>query len=346
MAFKTALVVDDSKSARFSLRRFLENQYYKVETAESAEECYTVLRGLRPDVIFLDHVMPGADGFEVLRQIKSDVATSEIKVVICSSHDSAEFIDQAIAGGAVGVLVKPPSAEQLAHILNNLNNSVAAPNMPPPIPAAIPTAIQTAPPTPAPAAVAPPSKVANIREPDAAIEQRVMNAVRSTLSTPPPLPPSMPPPLPNNALNEVAQSLSVQIAQLQSQAVQLQTRIDEEQVAAKNQEGVQQLSQELALQSDRISALEKLVDDHFNELHAALEAGLRAHAERADQIAAAAGERAREEAERTMMNAAARISDQLASSILSALRNVSTSSSTPHSPAGSNPPETTDRLKA
>ncbi|PTU30744.1 response regulator [Stenotrophobium rhamnosiphilum] len=338
MAFKTALVVDDSKSARFSLRRFLENQYYKVETAESAEECYTVLRGLRPDVIFLDHVMPGADGFEVLRQIKSDAATSEIKVVICSSHDSPEFMDQAIAGGAVGVLVKPPSAEQLANILNNLNNAVAAPSVPPPIPTVIPT--------PASVAVAPPSKVANIREPDVAIEQRVMNTVRSTLSTPPPLPQSMPPPLPNNALNEVAQSLSVQIAQLQSQAVQLQSRIDEEQVSVKNQEDLQQLSQELAVQSDRISALEKLVDDHFNELHSALEAGLRAHAERADQIAAAAGERAREEAERTMMNAAARISDQLASSILSALRNVSTSSSAPHSPAGSNPPGTTDRLKA
>lgn len=337
MAFKTALVVDDSKSARFALRRFLENQYYKVETAESADECYTVLQGLRPDVIFLDHVMPGADGVEVLRQLKSDPTTYEIPVVICSSHDSQDFLDQVMTSGAAGVLVKPPSAEQLANILNNLEAAVlnAPMPMPPPIPA----------PAPAPVAFVAPSKVANIREPDVAIEQRVMNTLRNTLSSPPPLP-AVPPPLPSNGLNEVAQSLSAQIAQLQTQAVQLQTRIDEEQVAVRNQEELQQLSQELALQSDRISALEKLVDDHFTELHTALEMGLRAQAERADQIAAAAGERAREEAERTVMSAAARISDQLANSILSALRNVSANPLAPHNPTESTLSETADRLKA
>lgn len=338
MAFKTALVVDDSKSARFALRRFLENQYYKVEAAESAEECYSVLRGLRPDVIFLDHVMPGADGIEVLRQLKSDIATYDIPVVICSSHDSPEFLDQVLAGGAVGVLVKPPSAEQLADILNNLGATAMDLPMPPPVP----TQVQV--PPPVPTIVATPSKVANIREPDVAIEQRVMNTLRNNLSSPPPLPPPLP--MPSNGLNEVAQSLSAQIAQLQTQAVQLQSRIEEEQVAEKNQAELQLLSGELAQQSDRIAALEKLVDEHFTELHTALETGLRAQAERAEQIAAAAGERAREEAERTVMSAAARISDQLANSILSALRSVSANPLALHSPAESSPPETADRLKA
>lgn len=325
MAFKTALVVDDSKSARFALRRFLENQYYKVETAESADECYAVLQGLHPDVIFLDHVMPGADGIEVLRKLKSDPVTYEIPVVICSSHDGQDFLEQVITSGAAGVLVKPPSAEQLTAILKTLESPAPSLPMPPPLPA---TAV----------VAAPISKVANIREPDVAIEQRVMNTLRNTLSAPPPLP--------SNGLNEVAQSLSAQIAQLQSQAVQLQSRIEEEQVSVKNQAELQQLSQELSVQSDRISALEKLVDDHFSELHAALEAGLRAQAERAEQIAAAAGERAREEAERTVMNAAARISDQLANSILTALRSVSANPLAPHSPTESTLQGTADRLKA
>lgn len=339
MAFKTALVVDDSKSARFALRRFLENQYYKVETAESAETCYAALKQIRPDVIFLDHVMPGADGFEVLRHIKQDPVTANIKVVICSSHDGEDFVQKATTGGAAGVLIKPPSAEQLANILESLDTPAAttvAAVVPPPVPAAAPVAAPTPVQAVTPAAASASPKVANIREPEVAIEQRVMNTLRNTLATPPP----------GNGLNEVAQSLSVQIAQLQSQAVQLQTRIDEEQVAAKTHADLNLLSDALAQQIQRIDALEQLVESHFTELHAALETGLRAHAERMDQIVAAAGERAREEAERTVMNAAARISDQLASSTLNALRSVSLNPLTPRNPAEPSPQETTDRRKA
>ncbi len=334
MAFKTALVVDDSKSARFALRRFLENQYYKVETAESAEGCYDALKRVHPDVIFLDHVMPGADGFEVLRQIKSNPTTANIKVVICSSHEGEDFVRQATDGGAAGVLLKPPSPEQLASILESINkpSTVVAAPVPPPIPVQAPVQAVVPPPLPPSA----PSKVANIREPEVAIEQRVMNTLRSTLASPPP----------TSGLNEVAQSLSVQIAQLQSQAVQLQTRIDEEQVAAKTQADLDQLGDALDQQRQRIDALEQLVETHFAELHAALEAGLRAQAERMEQIVIAAGERARDEAERTVMNAAARISDQLASSTLNALRSVSFSSSAPRSPAEPSQPETAGRLKA
>jgi CheY-like chemotaxis protein len=341
MAFKTALVVDDSKSARFALRRFLENQYYKVETAESAETCYSALKQVHPDVIFLDHVMPGADGFEVLRQLKLDSATANIKIVICSSHEGDDFVQKALAGGAAGVLLKPPTAEQLTRILENLEKpsaDVAAIPVPPPIPVQAPIQAPVQAATPPPLPVSAPSKVANIREPDVAIEQRVMNTLRSTLTSPPP------PPV--NGLNEVAQSLSVQIAQLQSQAVHLQTRIDEEQVAAKTHADLSLLSDAVAQQSQRIDALEQLVEAHFSELHAALEAGLRAQAERMDLIVAAAGERAREEAERTVMNAAARISDQLAASTLTALRSVTFNPLTPRNPAEPSPQETTDRLKA
>ena len=221
MAFKTALVVDDSKSARFALRRFLENQYYKVETAESAEECYTVLEGLRPDVIFLDHVMPGIDGFTALRHIKADPVTSDLKVVICSSNEGSEFVQLATECGATGVLHKPPSAEQLTRILDTLNRPAI------PEPASVFASAPSLPATPAPApmtAAAPaPSKVSNIREPEVAIEQRVMNTLRSSLSAPPA--PA------GNGLSEVAQSLNAQIAQLQAHAAQLQSRIGEEQAA-------------------------------------------------------------------------------------------------------------------
>ena len=329
MTAKTALVVDDSKSARFALRRFLESHRYKVETAESAEDCFRVLQGYRPDVIFLDHVMPGIDGFAALRQIKADSATANLRVVICSSNEGEEFEAQARNCGAAGVLQKPPSAEQLERILDRLQTAApvtpAAAVMPPPLP----------------------SKVANIREPEVAIEQRVMKVLRSTLANTPTQGQSS---SAAAALNEVASNLSSQIAQLQEQAAQLQTRIEEEHAQAEAQALTQpdfsEITATLATQLQRIEALEQLVDEHFHELHTAIEAGLRAQIERIENVTAIACEAAREEAERAVMNAGARISDQLANSILGALRSVTLSPSAPRSPEAASPSEKADRRQA
>lgn len=125
MSTKTALVVDDSKSARFALRRFLENHNYTVETAESAAEAYACLRGELPQVIFLDQVMPGINGFEALQHLKSQPRTREVPVVICSSNEGEAFNAEARAAGAAAVLQKPPSAEQLSRILRQLQRNAA-----------------------------------------------------------------------------------------------------------------------------------------------------------------------------------------------------------------------------
>ena len=61
---KTALIVDDSKTARVVLKRMLESHELAVDTAESAESALDYLSAHRPDVIFMDHLMPGSDGFE------------------------------------------------------------------------------------------------------------------------------------------------------------------------------------------------------------------------------------------------------------------------------------------
>lgn len=117
---KTALVVDDSKSARFALRRSLEAHQYQVDTAGSAEEAHEYLATRRPDLIFLDHLMPGADGFDALRAIKADPRLNQVPVVLCSSNDSPEFTAQARACGASGALQKPPHPEQLRVLLARL----------------------------------------------------------------------------------------------------------------------------------------------------------------------------------------------------------------------------------
>ena len=118
MSGKSALVVDDSKSARFALRKYLENHAYKVDTAESAEAAYSLLRELAPDLIFLDHIMPGEDGFEALAHLKGDPQTESIPVVICSGNEGEDFIADARQRGAVAVLAKPPTPEHLSQVLD------------------------------------------------------------------------------------------------------------------------------------------------------------------------------------------------------------------------------------
>ena len=65
---KCALIVDDSRSARVMLRRLLEEHDLDVATAGSAEEALEYLTENRPDVIFMDHMMPDMDGFEAVER--------------------------------------------------------------------------------------------------------------------------------------------------------------------------------------------------------------------------------------------------------------------------------------
>ncbi len=156
MAARSAFVIDDSKSARFAMRRYLENMSYVVETAESAETAFTYLKDHHPDVIFLDHVMPGVDGFDVLNSIKSDPRTIDIPVVICSSNEGDAFTQEARFKGAAEVLTKPPTPQQLARVLSALGVGASRPaGAPTPAPAAHPPAAAPATPSPAPAAAAP-----------------------------------------------------------------------------------------------------------------------------------------------------------------------------------------------
>ena len=70
MRIQTAVVVDDSKSARFALRKALETRQIQVQALEDAQSCYTLLAAEKPDVVFLDHVMPGMTGAELALRLR------------------------------------------------------------------------------------------------------------------------------------------------------------------------------------------------------------------------------------------------------------------------------------
>jgi CheY-like chemotaxis protein len=103
---KRALVVDDSRSARVVLSRMLERYGILVDSAESAEAALEYLRDRRPDVIFMDHLMPGMDGLQAVREIKAQPDLASIPIMMYTSQEGEIYGGQARASGAVGVLPK------------------------------------------------------------------------------------------------------------------------------------------------------------------------------------------------------------------------------------------------
>ncbi len=120
-----ALIVDDSKTARYALRQLLDKQKVSVDMVESAEDALEYLEqqiraGTAPDLIFMDHMMPGMDGFEAVKELKAKPSTAVIPIVMYTSTQGGMYFGQARALGAVDVINKPASADDLREVLRRL----------------------------------------------------------------------------------------------------------------------------------------------------------------------------------------------------------------------------------
>jgi CheY-like chemotaxis protein len=121
MARKSALVVDDSKSARVILSRMLEKYDIEVDMAESAEQAIEYLKSNRPDAIFMDHLMPGMDGLQAVKAIKSNPQTAMIPIMMYTSQEGELYVGQARALGAMGVLPKQVRPVDVSKVLYELH---------------------------------------------------------------------------------------------------------------------------------------------------------------------------------------------------------------------------------
>ena len=121
MTFKRALIVDDSKSARLFLARILEKYDLDVDNAENAEAAIQYLTTQRPDVIFMDHMMPGMDGFQAVQAIKNNPRTATIPIMMYTSQEGELYLGQARALGAVGVLPKQIKQADVSKVLYQLH---------------------------------------------------------------------------------------------------------------------------------------------------------------------------------------------------------------------------------
>jgi len=103
---KKILIVEDDKFLRELISQKIAKEGYDVYEAIDGEEGIEKIKEIKPDLILLDLILPGIDGFEVLTRIKEDIGTSEIPVIILSNLGQREDVERGLKLGAVDYMIK------------------------------------------------------------------------------------------------------------------------------------------------------------------------------------------------------------------------------------------------
>ena len=104
---KKILIVDDDPKIRELLDKILSSNGYRVEVASDGFETGSKILQFKPDLMILDLFMPGMDGFEVCKRIKTNPGASHIKILAITGFDINENRDRIMKAGADGYLAKP-----------------------------------------------------------------------------------------------------------------------------------------------------------------------------------------------------------------------------------------------
>jgi twitching motility two-component system response regulator PilH len=113
MAIQKVLVVDDSKTELMFLTDLLEKNGFKVKTAENADDAMRRLQEDRPDLILMDVVMPGQNGFQLTRAIARDPQYAAVPIILCTSKNQETDRVWGMRQGARDYVVKPVVADEL-----------------------------------------------------------------------------------------------------------------------------------------------------------------------------------------------------------------------------------------
>jgi DNA-binding response OmpR family regulator len=114
MTEKTVMVVDDDPNALDIVRTFLESRGYTVATAQNGNQALALLEDVRPDLVLLDVMMPGMDGWEVARVIKNHPKYGDTRVVMLTARSDFADKHEGLRAGADDYMVKPIKLAELA----------------------------------------------------------------------------------------------------------------------------------------------------------------------------------------------------------------------------------------
>jgi twitching motility two-component system response regulator PilH len=113
MTIKKILVVDDSPTERHVMKTLLTGSGYEVITAESGEEAIAKARSELPDLVLMDIVMPGLNGYQATRTLSRDQVTRNIPIIVCTTKGQETDRIWGLRQGAQDYLVKPVNGQEL-----------------------------------------------------------------------------------------------------------------------------------------------------------------------------------------------------------------------------------------
>jgi twitching motility two-component system response regulator PilH len=120
MAIETIMVVDDSATDRFLLTEMLESAGYKVVAVDSGEACLAKVKEAPPDMVLMDVIMPGLNGFQTTRALSKNPETAHIPVIVCTGKEQATDRMWAMRQGAKDSVIKPVVLEDLLSKIRGL----------------------------------------------------------------------------------------------------------------------------------------------------------------------------------------------------------------------------------
>lgn len=119
----SVLVVDDEPMARTLLRLMLVRAGFEVVEAEDGYDALDKLKENQPDVLILDVMMPGIDGFSVCEEIRGDAMMAELPIIMLSAKTDLESVNKGLRVGANKYLTKPISPEELTRQVRDVLDS-------------------------------------------------------------------------------------------------------------------------------------------------------------------------------------------------------------------------------
>ena len=114
------LIVDDSPTEMHILSTMMEKMGHTVITANNGEEGVSTAVSEQPDLVLMDVVMPGINGFQATRQLHKDASTKNIPVIIVSTKDQATDKMWGQRQGAKGYVTKPVEEQELIDTINDI----------------------------------------------------------------------------------------------------------------------------------------------------------------------------------------------------------------------------------
>jgi DNA-binding response OmpR family regulator len=114
---RTILIIEDEKLIIVSTQMVLEAAGFRVESATNGESGISKARELRPDLVLLDIMMPGIDGWETLTRLKRDPETAPIPVIIFTAREHARGHQKSTEMGAADYFRKPFEPDELIELV-------------------------------------------------------------------------------------------------------------------------------------------------------------------------------------------------------------------------------------